>query len=126
MDEKYLDVGEHTIIFKDIETLLKVKTMKEMENIEVAHQITLYTDNIELCIFVDKDLKIDNNLYGWMQDCNNKDSKFCFDNLNYFLDYTKEKQNETKKELIESGAWVKGINKQIKALIKEAKRLKLM
>jgi hypothetical protein len=128
MDKKYLDVGEQTVIFKDIETLLKVKTMKE--KIEVAHQVTLYTDDVELCIYVNKDLGKDSDKlshpFGHICDCVSRDSKFDFDNLSYFLDYNKEKQKEIKKELIEKRAWVKGLNKQIKALIKEAKRLKLM
>jgi hypothetical protein len=101
-----------------------------MEKIAVAHQVTLYTDDVELCIYVNKDLGKDSDKlshpFGHICDCVNKDSKFDFDNLSYFLDYNKEKQKEIKKELIEKRAWVKGLNKQIKALIKEAKRLKLM
>jgi hypothetical protein len=101
-----------------------------MEKEVKDYTVTLYTDNVELSIFVDKNLKKNSESlshpFGHICDCVNRDSKFDFDNLDYFLDYTKEKQRETKHELIEKKAWQYGMNKEIKALIKEAKRLKLM
>jgi hypothetical protein len=101
-----------------------------MEKEVKDYTVTLYTDNVELSIFVDKNLKKNSESlshpFGHISDCVNLDSKFYFDNLDYFLDYTKEKQRETKHELIEKKAWQYGMNKEIKALIKEAKRLKLM
>jgi hypothetical protein len=97
------------------------------EEIKVEHQVTLYTENVELCIFVGKNLKKDlSDPFGHICDCVNLEKKFDYDNLEYFLDYTKEKQRETKHELIEKKAWQYGMNKEIKALIKEAKRLKLL
>ena len=100
------------------------------KEIKVEHQVTLYTDNVELCIFVGKNLKKDSESlshpFGHICDCVNLEKKFDYDNLEYFLDYTKEKQRETKHELIEKKAWQYGMNKEIKALIKEAKRLKLL
>jgi hypothetical protein len=75
-----------------------------MEKEVKDYTVTLYTDNVELSIFVDKNLKKNSESlshpFGHISDCVNLDSKFNFDNLDYFLDYTKEKQRETKQELI--------------------------
>jgi hypothetical protein len=102
---------------------------KQTELID-SRTVTLYTDNVELSVYVNKDLGKDSESlahpFGHICDCVNRDTKFDWDNLDYFLDYNKEKQKETKKELKEKGAWKPGMNKEIKALIKEAKRLQLL
>ena len=105
--------------------------MKKEEVIITRHHcVSIYTDNVELCIYVNKDLgKNSESLahpFGHIGDSVNYPSKFDWDNLDYFLDYDKEKQKETKKELKEKGVWKPGMNREIKALIKEAKRLDLL
>ena len=100
------------------------------EKIKVNHHnVILFTQNVELCIYVNKDLKKDDEAlshpYGWISDSVNRDLHFDFDNLEYFLDYNKAKQKETKQELKDKNVWEPGLNKEIKALIKEARRLKL-
>jgi hypothetical protein len=104
-----------------------------MEN-NISTYVQLYMNDIELNISVKKDLtgyKDDEPLYqfGYIQitDGTIGDKPFFWDNLSYFINCgKKEFKEECKEELKEKGYDWKETYRDIKILLKRAKKLKLL
>jgi hypothetical protein len=101
---------------------------------EISTYVQLYLNDIELNIAVKKDLSGYNEghrLYQWgyiqITDGSIEDKPLFWDNLTFFLECgKKEIKEECKTELKEKGYNWKETYRDIKILLKQAKKLKLL
>lgn len=91
-------------------------------------EVTLHRNNVRLSVFTNEDLTKNKNPMGWIvvHDGSLYSKEIFWDNLDYFEDYTKEKKEETKQELIEDGQYYKGVHKDIEYLYKKIKKMGLL
>lgn len=97
--------------------------------IVVNHCITLSSNNFRLTILVDDNLKSDEQVMGFFEyvGLGSKDiHQLNWDALEWFIDIDKTKKEELKNDLVIRGIPPKGKIKEIKELIKEALKLKLL
>lgn len=88
---------------------------------KISTTIQLFSERFLLTIFVNPDLSCDKG-EGFLS-LMDKEETFIADNLSYFFDIDLEKKEELKGLLKTNGFETKGCVKELKALLKRAKKL---
>lgn len=104
-----------------------MKEEKRKLNEDILTYIQLFLNNVELNISVDKNLKRNKEyIFGYFQITDNNETIY-WDNIEFFIEAKKERfKKECGKELKEKGYDWKQTYKEIKTLLKRAKKLKLI
>ena len=104
--------------------------MEEKLKEDILTYIQLFLNNVELNIYVDKNLKRKKeHIFGYFQITDGKkdDEPLYWDNIEFFIEAKKERfKEECGKELEEKGYDWKQTYKEIKTLLKRAKKLRLI
>lgn len=88
---------------------------------KITTTIQLFSERFLLTIFVNPDLSFDRG-YGYLY-LMDKEETFIGDNLNYYFDIDLYKKRELKRILKDNGIERKGCVKELKSLLKRAKKL---